>query len=86
MSYQDAKTQRDKLDARVRELSAALNTFPKRADGLTPDHIKFSPDYRAVKTAYDSAFKALRQFNINFNRVFKKEIRAERRNRKPTGE
>jgi hypothetical protein len=31
--------------------------------GLTPDHIKFSPEYRAAKLEYDRQHELLRQFN-----------------------
>lgn len=54
---------RNALRAELDRASAALNAFPRGSMGLTPDHIKFSPEYRATKAACDKAFAALRHFN-----------------------
>ena len=51
--------------------------------GLTPDHVKASPEWKAYRLAYDTAFAALRNFNGSFVKTFKAEIRAERAARRP---
>lgn len=48
--------------------SAALKVFPRAANGLTPDAVKFSPEYRAAKAEFDRAFAAVRAFNGRYKR------------------
>ena len=50
-------------EAEVARLSKQLQTFPRGATGLTPDDVKASPEFKAVKTAYAKAFEKLRQWN-----------------------
>ena len=57
------ETTRDSLEAAVKAASEALKRFARGPMGLTPDAVKFSPDYRAAKLAFDTAFSRLRQFN-----------------------
>lgn len=71
--------------ARQQELEAAVNAadktikgFPRGPMGLTPDHIKAMPEWRAADSAYHSAAKALRNFNGPFIKAFKKQILAAR--------
>jgi len=54
------------LEAEHKAAGAALRAIPGIGSGrmgLTPDHVKASPDYRAARAAYDRAFAALRRFN-----------------------
>ena len=51
------------LESEVKKASADLKVFPRAANGLTPDAVKFSPEYRAAKSGFDRAFQALRKFN-----------------------
>ena len=83
MTYQEAKNARDVLDSDVGRLGAILRAYPKGPMNLTPDTIRATPEWKAVKAEFDSAFQRLRKFNAAFVRTFKKEIQAERRNRKP---
>lgn len=50
-------------EADVRAASDALKQFPRGPMGLTPDHVKFSPEFRAAKRRYDAAFARLRAVN-----------------------
>ena len=50
-------------EADVRAASDALKKFPRGPMGLTPDHVKFSPEFRAAKLRYDAAFARLRAVN-----------------------
>lgn len=79
MTYEEAKVIREQLYAELDRASDALKGYPKGPMGLTPDHIKFSPEYRAKKQAFDLIFSKLRAFNGHFVKLFKKEIQAERR-------
>lgn len=52
--------------------SAALKAIPGVGSGpmgLTPEHIRLSPEYRAAKTAYDRAFQAVRAENAKRARL-----------------
>ncbi|MFK4131937.1 hypothetical protein ACI2KR_06535 [Pseudomonas luteola] len=81
MNYDEAKAKADELDAAYRYHGNKLKAFPKGALGLTPDDIKSSPEYKAVKRDFDEAFSRLRAFNAFFTRQFTKEIRIDRRER-----
>lgn len=82
MTYQEAKKRKAELETQCKVCSDALNNFPKREDGLTPDAIKFSPQYRTALDAYRKASKKLRGFNSWFLCVFEKEYAAERLERR----
>lgn len=80
-NYQEAKARRADLDTAARTTGEALRAFPGAGSGpmgLTPDAVKFSPQYKAAKLAYVQAFAALRDFNHWFTKTFKKEIAQER--------
>lgn len=42
---------------------------PHTASGITPDSVKFSPEYRAAKAVYAKAMKALQDFNSKHKRI-----------------
>ena len=46
------------------------------AMGLTPDHIKFSPEYRAARNRSEQIKDIIRKFNSTAAPRFKKEMRA----------
>lgn len=46
--------------------------------GLTPDHIKFSPEFRKARAASQNILAIMRKFNQVFSKRFKKEIIAHR--------
>lgn len=54
---------KDEIEQEVAAASAALKAFPKGPTGMTPDNVKFSPEYRAAKERYQRAFEALRTIN-----------------------
>lgn len=78
MTYSIAKAAQATLEAEWRAAGKALQGYPRNAVGLTPDAVKFSPEYRAAKAAYDAAFARLRAFNITFTKTYAAELRAER--------
>ena len=82
MSFEVAKTLHNKLNSAVDDASAILQQFPKGDAGLTPDAVKFSPEFRAAKTAFEYHFKLAREFNGLYNRTFKRELASERKSRR----
>ncbi len=79
MNYQTAKAESARLYDAAAVASAKLNAFPKGPMGLTPDAVKFSPEYRLAKTQYERAAAAVRNFNSTYTKRFAAEIRADRR-------
>lgn len=77
-SFEEASDKRDRLEQEVSAAGVILDTFPKGATGLTPDHVKATSEWREANTRFKRAFKALQDFNITFTRVFAKELRAQR--------
>lgn len=61
--------------------SRALGQFPTGPMGLTPDEVKATPEFQAAKAAFDRSFQALRRYNGAYTRIYKHEIRADRRGR-----
>lgn len=57
-------------------LSKQLNSYPKGPMGLTPEAIRLSPEFRALRMKYDRVTKKLIAFNRPFMKQFKKEYRA----------
>lgn len=83
MTFEEAKTEQATRRARADATSVALNTFPKDGPmGLTPDAVKFTPEFRQARAEYNHAFEELRIFNSFMLRTFAKECREERRNRR----
>lgn len=78
MSYELAKSRKAELEAQEKAASDALLAFPRASNGLTPDSVKSSPEWQTAYARHAQAFAALRNFNQQFFRVFKKEARQER--------
>lgn len=66
---------KDQLDAAHKAIvwPEGVGTGPM---GLTPDHIKFGPEYRAARNRSESIMAIERKFNQVASKRFKKEIRA----------
>lgn len=78
MQFTEVRQIQNELRALTDAASLALKLFPKGDFGLTPDSVKFSPEYKAAKSAFDCAFQKERKFNQLVNKHFKKELRQER--------
>lgn len=83
--FQIATTQRDTLDAMLRDATADLRELTDqlagdtpRVMGLTPDHVKENVEWQQTKATVDALFQALRTFNGFYIRTFKRELAAER--------
>lgn len=57
MNYYRFKQITRALEAHIDVYSTRMNEL---AAGITPDSVKFSPEYRAAKQGFDTAFKSLR--------------------------
>lgn len=83
MDYSKAKERAAQLDAEYDRAGRALKALSGGGPmGLTPAHVRATPEWKAAKGAADAAFAALRAFNAGYTRRFKREIaqdRAERR-------
>ena len=62
MSCHDT-VKRNCLEAEVKVASLALKAFPRNEIGLVPEWVRISPEYRAAKLRFDTAFHCLRAFN-----------------------
>lgn len=71
----------DAITKRLDTATAVLNKFPKGPMGLTPEHIRTTPEYQAAKRKADQLFAELRAFNGVYVKKFAKEMREERRKR-----
>ena len=83
--FEIATTQRDTLEALMRDATATLREITDqlagdtpRVMGLTPDHVKANPDWQQAKAAVDALFQALRTFNRFYVSTFKRELSATR--------
>lgn len=73
MTYEEAKAHKQKLNEEVDRYSKILNSFEKGNIGLTPDHIKESPEYKEADKAFKIAFSNLRDFNAWYVKEFMKK-------------
>lgn len=76
---------RDALQARARQMAARLDAIPGTGSGLfglTPDHIKATPQWRAAHFAYWQAHTALADLNRRNVKRFRHELAQEQRERR----
>lgn len=84
MNYATAKAKRDAVEMAERAAAKVFKSIPGSGSGpmgLTPEHIRLSPEYRAAKEAWAKAFKALQDHNRRFVKTYKREIQEERKAR-----
>jgi hypothetical protein len=78
-AYVMHKEHNEKLTAINDEHSRILDQYPKDGPmGMTPDHVRTSPEYRADKANFNRSFAALRDHNGFMVKNFKAELKAER--------
>jgi len=85
MTFAIAKAAQAAIEQEASRAGAVLAAIPGVGTGpmgLTPDAVKASPEYRAAKLAYESAFARLRAFNGSYVKVYASELRAERNARR----
>jgi hypothetical protein len=70
------------VEKSVDDAAAKLNKIGGDTNGgLTPDSIKFSPEYKRAKESFNKAFAALRLFNSKSPKKFVQRKREERLNK-----
>lgn len=83
--YDQYRARRTQLQDAASEASKALQQFPRMPDGRRSDEVKFSPEFRAVKTAYDQAVAqlgALNKQNRDFDKQYQRDYVRERDERR----
>lgn len=87
MDYAQAKERQAQLDAECRRTGRALQALSGGGSmGMTPDAVRATPAWKAARRAADDAFAALRSFNADYVRRFKKEIAEDRGRRRQAQE
>lgn len=81
VTFEDAKKIKAQLEENCKKLGEAFDKYPRGAMGLTPDHIKVTPEYQRERKLYNIAFTQLQNFNKVYVKQFKKELAEERKNR-----
>jgi hypothetical protein len=85
MDFEAYKSERDRLVGIMRAASQRMRELAgsePRPMGLTPDHIKFSPAFRAARAEYDQAHAALGRLNTGNLKRFKRQLIDERDQRR----
>ena len=77
-SYVQAREIADTAERAQKEAGALLRSFPRLANGLTPDHVRATPEWQTAKRKADAAFAALRSINQIIMRHYKREYMADR--------
>ena len=83
--YDQYRARRTQLQDAASEASKALQQFPRMPDGRRSDEVKFSPEFRAAKTAYDQAVAqlgALNKQNKEFDKQYQRDYVRERDERR----
>lgn len=80
-SYAQAREIADTVERKQKEASALLRSFPRLANGLTPDHIRATSEWQDAKHKADAAFSALQRINQIIMSHYKREYMAERAER-----
>lgn len=85
MTFEQFQHESERLRSAMYAASAALNAIPgisSGPNGLTPDTVKASQEYRAARRAFDCALRALQSFNARHLKRFKHELALDRQARR----
>ncbi|WP_395007304.1 hypothetical protein [Undibacterium sp.] len=74
LSFENAQKIAASLDADLKAASEALKPLSKLGNGLTPDHVKITPEWQSAKAAFERAFSKAKVFNALYVTKFKKEL------------
>jgi hypothetical protein len=78
-TFSEVRRIRDDLYVAQDAAAKKLQSFPRGGPmGLTPDAVKFSPEFQAAKRRYDEITKAVKKINQFMTKNFKKELKDER--------
>jgi hypothetical protein len=76
LTYEKAKADADAARARSAAAGEAMNKFPRLPNGLTPDEVKATPEWKAAKAEVDASLIAEQNANSVVVKNFPKENRA----------
>lgn len=79
MNIKDLYNQREAIELIVSKASDQLNTYDSKANGLVPDEVCATDDYKRDYKAYKQAFNTLQEFNKGLSKTQKKELRTLKR-------
>jgi hypothetical protein len=82
MTYEEFKQLKAIQDKRTDKASDLIGSFDKLPNGLTPDHIKQSEQWKTAYRNFNHEFRKTRELNQLGNKLFKKEIRKEHMDRR----
>ena len=70
------------LYTKLHKAGEHLKRFPRKANGLTPDHVRSTIEYRAAKNKVDSLFAQIKVLNKQATKKQLREYRDWRKNNK----
>lgn len=79
ITYEQYLEQSELLVSIADKASYKLQQYPTDEMGLTPEHVRLSPQFRADKQAYSVSAKALQVFNHKYVKVYGKRRASEKR-------
>jgi hypothetical protein len=79
MTFLQALEEQKKIEQEVEISSERLRKYPTLPNGLTPDAVRETMQFKSDKRAFDIAFSKLRNFNAVFVKQFKKELKLHRK-------
>ncbi len=60
---------RKTLETELSAASKAMKTFPRQENGLTPDSVKATAEWKAAKAKLNTAFAVFRKFSQTYKPV-----------------
>jgi hypothetical protein len=69
----------EKAEEQMYQITLEMRKFERLLNGLHPDHVRATPEFKAVKAASDRAFQLIRAINGKAPAKFKKRRSLERR-------
>lgn len=79
MEYAEARALYNEVKETSKSASVAIRAFPKDGPfGMTSDAVRATPEWKAAKSAMDTAFAHEQQIASWFCKTFKKEYATER--------
>lgn len=73
--FMTAKLEKQRLESACEVYSKKPQSYPKNEFGLTLDEVKNTSEWKLAKKAFDMSFRQLREFNAQYVKQFRKELR-----------
>lgn len=81
MTFEKAMGLKKEIETRVNKFDSEIKSFEKNKLGMVKEEISNSKEFKEIEMSFKLSFKELQNFNIWFNKAFKKEITEQRKNR-----